>query len=142
VQIPKGVTEGQSIRLKGQGSPGAGGAPAGDLYLEVRFKPDSLYRVVDKDLYLDLPVAPWEAALGASVKMPTPAGAIMLKVPAGSANGRELRIRGRGIPAREPGDLYAVLKVVWPPATNEKAKKFYEEMAKELAFDPRAGLGV
>jgi curved DNA-binding protein len=142
VQIPKGVTEGQSIRLKGQGSPGMGDAPPGDLYLEVRFKPDSLYRVVGKDLYLELPVTPWEAALGASVKMPTPSGAIMLKVPAGSANGRELRIRARGIPAKEPGDLYAVLKIVWPPATDEKARKIYEEMAKELAFDPRAGLGV
>ncbi|MFA5956742.1 DnaJ C-terminal domain-containing protein [Hyphomicrobium sp.] len=142
VQIPKGVTEGQSIRLKGQGSPGMGEAPAGDLYLEIRFKPDPLYRVVGKDLYLDLPVTLWEAALGASVKMPTPSGAIMLKVPAGSAYGRELRIRGRGIPAAEPGDLYAVLKIVWPPATDEKARKIYEEMAKELAFDPRAGLGV
>ncbi|MET0407512.1 MAG: DnaJ C-terminal domain-containing protein [Hyphomicrobium sp.] len=142
VQIPKGVTEGQSIRLKGQGSPGTGGLPNGDLYLEIRFRPDKLYRVVGKDLYLDLPVTPWEVALGASVRMPTPAGAIMLKVPAGSANGRELRVRGRGIPAAEPGDLYAVLKVVWPPATDEKARKIYEEMAKELAFDPRAGLGV
>jgi curved DNA-binding protein len=142
VQIPKGVTEGQSIRLKGQGAPGVGGASAGDLYLEVRFKPDALYRVVGKDLYLELPVSPWEAALGASVKMPTPSGAIMLKVPAGSAHGRELRIRGRGIPAAEPGDLYAVLKIVLPPATNEKARKIYEEMAKELAFDPRVGLGV
>ncbi len=142
VQIPKGVTEGQSVRLKGQGAPGIGGAPAGDLYLEVRFKPDKLYRVVGKDLYLDLPVTPWEAALGASVKMPTPSSAIMLKVPAGSAHGRELRIKGRGIPASEPGDLYAVLKIVWPPATNEKARQIYEEMAKELAFDPRAGLGV
>ncbi len=142
VQIPKGVTEGQSIRLKGQGSPGMGDAPAGDLYLEIRFKPDSLYRVDGKNLYLDLPVAPWEAALGASVKMPTPLGPIMIKVPPGSANGRELRVRGRGIPASPPGDLYAVLKIVWPPATDEKARKIYEEMAKELAFDPRAGLGV
>ena len=142
VQIPKGVTEGQSIRLKGQGSPGTGGSPAGDLYLEVRFRPDPLYRVVGKDLYIDLPVAPWEAALGASVKMPTPAGPIMLKVPSGSNHGRELRVRGRGIPAAEPGDLYAVLKIVWPPANNEKARQIYEEMAKELAFDPRAGLGI
>jgi curved DNA-binding protein len=142
VQIPKGVTDGQSIRLKGQGTPGMGHAAAGDLYLEIRFKPDSLYRVEGKNLYLDLPVAPWEAALGASVKMPTPLGPIMIKVPAGSANGRELRVRGRGIPASQPGDLYAVLKIVWPPATDEKARKIYEEMAKELAFDPRAGLGV
>jgi len=142
VQIPKGVTEGQSIRLKGQGSPGAGGGPAGDLYLEIRFKPDSRYRVVGKDLYLDLPVAPWEAALGASVKMPTPQGAIMLKIPPGSVHGRELRVRGRGIPATPPGDLYAVLKIVWPPANNDKARQIYEEMAKELAFDPRASLEV
>lgn len=142
VQIPKGITEGQSIRLKRQGSPGTGGLPAGDLYLEVRFRPDPLYRVVGKDLYIELPVAPWEAALGASVKMPTPAGPIMLKIPPGSNHGRELRVRGRGIPAAEPGDLYAVLKIVWPPANNEKAKQIYEEMAKELAFDPRAGLEV
>jgi curved DNA-binding protein len=141
VQIPKGVVEGQTIRLKGQGSPGTGGAPDGDLYLEIRFNPDRLYRVSGKDLYLELPVAPWEAALGASVKMPTPAGAIMLKVPAGSANGRELRVRGRGIPAAEPGDLYAVLKIVWPPADDDKVRKIYEEM-KEIAFDPRAQLGA
>ncbi|HET6389604.1 DnaJ C-terminal domain-containing protein [Hyphomicrobium sp.] len=142
VQIPKGVTEGQSIRLQGQGSPGMGGGPAGDLYLEIRFRPHPLYRVVGKDLYLDLPVAPWEAALGASVKMPTPSGAIMLKIPPGSAHGRELRVRGRGIPASPPGDLYAVLKIVWPPATDEKARAIYEQMAKELPFDPRAGLGT
>ena len=142
VQIPKGVTEGQSIRLQGQGSPGIGGGPNGDLYLEIRFRPHSLYRVVGKDLYLDLPVAPWEAALGASVKMPTPSGAIMLKVPPGSVHGRELRVRGRGIPASPPGDLYAVLKIVWPPADNEKAKAIYKEMAEELAFDPRVGLGI
>ncbi len=116
VEIPKGVTEGQQIRLKGQGSPGSGRLPAGDLYLEIRFKPDPFYRPVGKDLYFDLPVAPWEAALGASVRVPTPAGDIMLKVPAGSAQGRELRIKGRGIPASEPGDLYAVLKIVLPPA--------------------------
>lgn len=142
VQIPKGITEGQHIRLKGQGAPGHGRLPAGDLYLEVRFKPDRLYRAVGRDLYLELPVAPWEAALGASVKMPTPAGPIMLKIPPGSTQGRELRLKGRGIPAAEPGDLYASIKVVLPPAGNEKAKKFYEEMARELSFDPRAKLGV
>jgi len=142
VQIPKGVVEGQTIRLKGQGSPGTGKAPAGDLYLEVQFKPDPIYRPVGKDLYVDLPVAPWEAALGASVKMPTPAGAILLKIPPGSNHARELRVRGRGIPAAPPGDLYAVLKIVWPPADTDKAKKIYEEMARELAFNPREKLGV
>lgn len=142
VKIPKGVTEGQSIRLKGQGSPGFGRLPAGDLYLEISFKPDKLYRVSGRDLYLDLPVAPWEAALGASVRTPTPAGAVNLKIPPGSFQGRELRIKSRGIPAREPGDLYAVLKIVLPPADSDKAKEAYEAMARDLAFDPRANFGV
>jgi curved DNA-binding protein len=141
VRIPKGVTEGRHIRLRGQGAPGIGGAAAGDLYLEVGFRPDPLYRAEGKDLYIDLPVAPWEAALGASVRTPTPAGPIMLRVPPGSAQGRQLRVRGRGIPGAEPGDLYAVLRVVLPPADTEEARKAYEEMAKRLAFDPRAGLG-
>jgi curved DNA-binding protein len=142
VQIPKGVVDGQHLRLKGQGAPGTGRLPAGDLYLEVQFRPDRLYRVVGRDLYLDLPVAPWEAALGASVKIPTPTGPIMLKVPSGSSQGRELRIKGRGIPAAEPGDLYAVLKIVLPPADTEKAKELYQEMARELSFNPRAKFGV
>lgn len=138
VQIPKGVTRGQTIRLKGQGSPGMGRLSAGDLYLEIDFKPDPLYRVSGRDLYLDLPVAPWEAALGASVRVPTPTGPIMLKVPSGSYQGRELRIRGRGVPAAKPGDLYAVLKITLPPADSEEAKMAYEAMAKSLPFDPRA----
>ena len=142
VTIPKGVTEGQSIRLKGQGGPGIGRLPAGDLYLEIQFNPDPLYRIVGRDLYVELPVAPWEAALGAIVKFPTPAGPIMLKIPAGSAQGRELRIKGRGIPAANPGDLYAVLKIVLPPADTEKARQIYTDMARELAFDPRSKLGV
>ena len=142
VAIPKGVTEGQSIRLKGQGAPGIGRLPAGDLYLEIHFNPDLLYRVVGSDLYVELPVAPWEAALGATVKFPTPAGPIMLKIPAGSSQGRELRIKGRGIPAAKPGDLYAVLKIVLPAADTERARQIYADMARELAFDPRSKLGV
>lgn len=142
VEIPKGVTEGQQIRLKGQGSPGSGRLPAGDLYLEIRFKPDPFYRPVGRDLYFDLPLAPWEAALGASVRVPTPAGDIMLKVPPGSAQGRELRIKGRGIPAAEPGDLYAVLKIVLPPADTANAKMAYQRLAEELPFDPRPNFGA
>lgn len=142
VKIPKGVAEGQTIRLKGQGSPGMGRLPAGDLYLEINFKPNPLYRVSGRDLYLDLPVAPWEAALGASVKTPTPAGAIMLKIPPGSFEGRELRVKGRGLPAAKPGDLYAVLRIVLPPADSDQAKKAYEAMARDLPFDPRAKLGA
>jgi len=142
VQIPKGILEGQHIRLKGQGGPGHGRRPAGDLYLEVQFKSDPLYRVDGKNLYVELPVAPWEAALGASVKMPTPVGSIMLKVPAGSAPGRELRIKGRGIPAPEPGDLYAVLKIVLPPAGDSSGRSAYEAFARAFpGYDPRAKFG-
>ena len=142
VQIPKGVTEGQNIRLKGQGAPGIGQMPAGDLYLEIQFKPDPVYRAKGHDLHIDLPVTPWEAALGASVRLPTPAGPIMLKIPPESFQGRELRIKGRGIPAAEPGDLFAVLRIVLPAADTEKARAIYADMARELAFDPRANLGA
>jgi curved DNA-binding protein len=142
VAIPKGITDGQNIRLKGQGAPGIGKLPAGDLYLEVLFKPDPLYRASGRDLYLDLPVAPWEAALGASVKVPTPAGPVLLKIPAGSFQGRELRIKGRGIPAAEAaGNLYVVLRIVLPRADTDKAKQVYQDMARELAFDPRVKFG-
>lgn len=142
VQIPKGVTEGQHVRLKGQGAPGTGRLPAGDLYLEVQFNPDATFRAAGRDLYLTLPVAPWEAALGASVKVPTPMGPVMVKIPPGSFQGRELRIKGRGIPAAALGSLYAVLNIVLPPADTDKAKKLYEDMARELPFDPRPNFGA
>jgi curved DNA-binding protein len=142
VTIPRGITQGQHIRIKGQGAPGIGRGDAGDLLLEVQLKKDPLYRVLGRDLYLDLPLAPWEAALGASVKVPTPQGPVMLKVPAGTAQGQELRIKGRGMPASEPGDLYAVIKIVLPAANTAHARQIYEDMARQLAFDPRANFGV
>ena len=142
VRIPKGVRQGQHIRLAGQGHPGMGGGKAGDLYLEVDFKPHPLYRVEGRDLYLELPIAPWEAALGARVKVPTPDGAVDMRIPENSRNGSKLRLKGRGIPGRAPGDLYVTLKVVQPPADSDKAKAFYQKMAGEFDFDPRAGLGV
>lgn len=142
VQIPKSVREGQLIRLAGQGSPSVGGSPAGDLYLEIHFKPHPLYRVDGRDLYLTLPLAPWEAALGATVKAPTPSGAVEVKVPPGSQGGRKLRLKGRGIPGAPPGDLYLVLEVVLPPADSERAKQLYQTLARELAFNPRRALGV
>ncbi len=142
VKIPKGIRAGQKIRLNGQGSPGTGDAPAGDLYLEMEFKEHPLYRVEQLDLYLELPVAPWEAALGATVKTPTPSGVIDLKIPAGSASGRKMRLKGRGIPAKAPGDIYVVLKIALPPADSDEAKALYEKMQQELPFNPRAGLGV
>jgi curved DNA-binding protein len=142
VQILKGVKEGQHIRLAGQGSPGMGGGPAGDLYLEVHFSPDPRYRVEGRDVYETVPVAPWEATLGASIEVPTPSGNVQVKVPAGSQAGRKLRLKGRGIPGNPPGDLYLVLEVVLPPADTDKARQIYQTMARELAFNPRPKLGV
>jgi curved DNA-binding protein len=142
VTIPKGIREGQNIRLAGQGSPGMGKGQPGDLYLEVRFAPDPVYRVEGRDISLDVPVAPWEAALGASVKVPTPEGPVMLKIPPNSTGGRTMRLKGRGLPGKPPGDLHAVLKIVLPPADTDKAKELYEQMEREMPFNPRAGLGV
>lgn len=142
VRIPKGVKAGQHIRLSGQGEPGIGGGPDGDLYLEVAFRPHSIYRMDGSDLTFDLPVAPWEAALGAKVKVPTPEGVVDLNIPAGSSGGRRLRLRGRGIPGNPPGDLYAQLRIALPPADSEGARQLYEDMAKEMPFNPRAGMGV
>jgi curved DNA-binding protein len=141
VRIPQGVRAGQQIRLAGHGGPGIGKAASGDLYLEVEFRPHPLFRVDGIDLYLELPVAPWEAALGATVQVPTPGGPVDLKIPPGSAQDRKLRLKGRGIPAREPGDLYVVLHIALPRADSERAKAFYRRMQEELNFDPRAGLG-
>jgi curved DNA-binding protein len=142
VRIPKGVREGQLIRLAGQGAPGSGGGQAGDLYLEVHFNPHSRYRVEGRDVYASLPIAPWEAALGASVKAPVPDGTVEIRIPEGSQSGRKLRLKGRGIPGSPPGDLYLVMEVVVPPADNPKARDFYQTMARELAFNPRQALGV
>ena len=142
VRIPKGIRRGQQIRLAGQGGAGYGGGEAGDLYLEVDFNPRSHYRVEGADVYLDLPLAPWEAALGATVKVPTPAGAVDLKIPAGSQPGKKLRLKGRGIPAREKGDLYVVLQITLPKAENESQRRIYEEMKQQFSFNPRAGMEV
>lgn len=146
VGIPKGIRAGQQIRLAGQGSPGlANGAP-GDLYLEVEFAPHARWRVDGPDLYFTLRVAPWEAALGATVSVPTPEGTVEMSVPAGSQTGRKLRLRGRGIPGsavgKAPGDFYVLLDLVLPPASNDKARAAYRQMAVDLAFDPRANLGA
>lgn len=139
VAIPKGVTEGQQIRLVGQGGQGIGGADAGDLYLEVQFTPDPRYRVQGRDVYQIVPVAPWEAALGADIAVRTPGGSVQVTVPAGSQAGRKLRLKGQGIPGSPPGALYLELQVVLPPAKTEAARKLYETMAREMAFDPRQG---
>jgi curved DNA-binding protein len=142
VQVPKGILAGQHIRLAGQGGRPSGEGTAGDLFIEVEFQPHPLYRVDGRDVYLDLPVAPWEAALGATVKSPTPTGTVELKIPAGSHAGSKLRLKGRGIPANPPGDFFIVLQIALPPANDDKAKAAYAAMAAALPFNPRAHLGV
>lgn len=141
VRIPKGVHEGQLIRLSGQGSPGMGGGEAGDLFLEVNFKPHPRYRAEGRDVYATLPITPWEAALGSTVEAPVPDGTLEVRIPEKSQSGRKLRLKGRGIPGSTPGDLYLVLEIVVPPADDEKARKLYETMAREFKFNPRQGLG-
>lgn len=141
--IPKGIRAGQHIRLAGQGSPGTGQGSPGDLYLDVDMLPHTLFRTQGHDVYMDLPVAPWEAALGAEVEVPTPTGRVEIKIPASSAAGRKLRLKGRGLPGttagRAPGDFYFVLQIALPAADTEVAKKAYAEFAEALnAFDPRA----
>jgi len=141
VNIPKGVQDGQHLRLKGQGGPGHGKGAAGDLYLEVQITPGKLFRVDGRDVYVDLPVAPWEAALGASVTVPTPDGSVQLVVPAGSPAGRSLRLRGKGLPATPPGDLYAVLSIALPPAANDAGQAAYRALAGSFeGFNPRVAL--
>ena len=142
VKIPKGISEGQHIRLGGQGTPGVGQGRAGDLYLEVQFQPDPNYTVEGRDVFLNLPIAPWEAALGGKVKCPTPSSTVDLSVPKNARTGQKLRLRGRGIPGNPPGDLYVVLQIAVPPALTDKDKAFYEQMARDMDFDPRAKLGV
>ena len=141
VQIPKGVRAGQHIRLAGQGAPGLGEGSAGDLYLEIAFNPHGIYRVEGRDVFVDLPLAPWEAALGAEVQAPTPVGLIELKIPPGSASGRRLRLKGRGIPGATPGDLYVVTQIALPPADSDAARAAYQRLHDSFsAFNPRADL--
>ena len=142
VKIPKGISQGQHIRLAGQGAPGIGKGQKGDLYLEVQFRTDPIYHVEGRDVYFDLPITPWEAALGHSIKVPTPKGTVDLKIPLGARSGQKLRLKGRGIPGKLVGDLYAVIQIIVPPAKNNKIRNLYEQLAQETDFDPRAQLGV
>ncbi len=139
VNIPPGVTDGQRIRLAGQGGRGRGDAGAGDLYLVVRLAPHPRYRVEGRDIFVDLPLTPWEAALGATVTVETPGGEGKLRVPPGSSTGRRLRLRGQGMPSPSgrPGDLYAEVKVIVPPRLSERERELFEELAKVSTFDPR-----
>ncbi|MCP5142680.1 MAG: DnaJ domain-containing protein [Chromatiales bacterium] len=138
VKIPAGVTEGQRIRLAGQGAPGLNGGPTGDLYLEIAFKPHPRFRAEGRDIYVDLPVTPWEAALGQKVPVPTLGGELSLKLPEGAQSGQKLRLKAKGLPGSTPGDEYVILKMVTPPADNPAKRAIYERMAEAMPFDPRA----
>lgn len=141
VNIPKGIREGQRLRLAGQGGAGRGSGPAGDLYLEIGIRAHPLFRLDGRDVLVDLPLAPWEAALGATVTVPTPDGQVTVSVGAGSTAGRKLRLKGKGLPGEPPGDLYAVLSIVLPPADSDEARAAYEGLAAASpGFDPRAAL--
>jgi curved DNA-binding protein len=141
-RIPKGATDGQRLRLRGQGGKGFNGGAAGDLYLDISLAPHPVFRASGHDLYLDLALAPWEAALGASVEIPTLAGAVNLKVPAATASGAKLRLAGRGLPrpGGSPGDLYAVAQIVNPTVLTERERELYRELAQASRFDPRGHL--
>jgi curved DNA-binding protein len=141
VTIPKGVRPGQHLRLQGQGAAGHGGAAAGDLYLEIQLGPHAHFRVDQRDVYFDLPVTPWEAALGASITSPTPEGPVELGVPAGSSQGRKLRLKGKGLPGTPAGDLYAVLTISLPPSGSALGKEAYEALSRAFPdYKPRAAL--
>jgi curved DNA-binding protein len=143
VMVPPGVTDGQRIRLAGQGGRGSDGARDGDLYLIVEIAPHPRYRLEGRDLYVELRLAPWEAALGTSVALDTPAGEAKVKVPSGTSSGRRIRLRGRGLPnpRGKPGDLYAEARIMVPPRLSRAERRLFEQLAAETSFDPRASRG-
>ena len=146
VRVPRGASDGQRLRVPGKGGPGVNGGPPGDLYLDITLKPHPLYRVSDHDLYLELPVAPWEAVRGAEVEVPTLDGKVRVSVKPGSRAGQKLRLSGKGLPrphggGAKAGDLYCVLQIVTPTVLSDREKTLYEELAKISRFDPRGHFG-
>ena len=142
VNIPKGVMEGQRIRLAGQGSPGTAGGSAGNLFLEVGFEPHAFYSAEGRNILLDLPVTPWEVALGATVQVPTLGGPVELKIPVGSQSGNKLRLKKRGLPGQPAGDQIVTLRLETPTADTDEKRALYERMRDELPMNPRHKLGV
>ena len=142
VKIPAGVTSGQQLRLAGKGQAGRHGGTTGDLYLTITVDKHPLFDVMEKDIYVTLPITPWEAALGGTIKVPTLGGNVDLKIPPGSQGGQSLRLKKRGLPGAHPGDQYILLKIVTPQPTTEAAKAVYQTMAKEMPFNPREAMGV
>jgi curved DNA-binding protein len=140
VRIPAGVVDGQQIRVAAQGQPGVGGGPAGDLFLEVRLLPHRWFQAEGRDIRLELPVTPWEAALGETVRVPTLGGRVDLKLPKGSQTDRQLRLRGRGLPGNPPGDQLVVLKIMTPAVRGAADEAFYKQMAATLPLNPRQAM--
>ena len=140
VKIPAGVSDGQKIRLSGQGSSSGNGGVSGDLYLEVALSPHRLFRVEGKDVVMDLPLTPWEAALGTQIQVPTLGGKVTMSIPANAHSGQKLRLRGRGLPGKPAGDQYVVIQIVNPNADSAHAQDFFRRMAKEFHYNPRAHL--
>ncbi len=142
VNIPAGVTPGQQIRLAGQGEPGFGGGAKGDLYLEVDIRPHRLFELDGRNVHLTLPIAPWEAALGAKVNVPTLGGKVAMNIPAGASSGKRMRLKGRGLPGKPAGDQVVTLKVVVPKATSERQRELYRQLESEQSFNPRSDMEV
>lgn len=140
VRIPAGAVDGQQIRVAAQGAPGAGGGPPGDLFLVVRIVPHRIFRSEGRDVWLDLPVTPWEAALGETVRVPTLGGRVDLRLPKGAATDQQLRLKGRGLPGNPPGDQFVVLKVMAPAPRTESEEALYRQLASALRVNPRAAL--
>jgi curved DNA-binding protein len=142
VKIPAGVKSGQQIRLTGQGAPGLHGGPKGDIYLTVQIEKHPLFDVLDNDIYLTLPITPWEAALGTTVMVPTLGGKIDLKIPPASQGGQKLRLKNRGLPGKTPGNQYILLKIITPPPKTQAATELYQKMAEVMPFNPREKMGA
>jgi len=143
IKIPKGIKEGQNIRLQGQGSSGIAGGKPGDLYLQIEFNPHSIYKAHGADVSIELPITPWEAMLGSRIQVPTPAGKVEITIPPASSSGKRMRLKGRGIPAKVPGDFYITLEIVLPDTLSEKEKSLYQALQQEAStFKPRAKMGV
>lgn len=142
VKIPAGVKSGQQIRVAGQGATGAHGGPRGNIYLTVNIDKHSIFDVIDNDIYITLPITPWEAALGTTVTVPTLSGKIELKIPKGSQGGQKLRLKDKGMPGKKTGNQYVLLKIIAPPANTQEATELYQKMAEVMPFNPRDALGV
>lgn len=138
IKIPAGIMQGQSIRLSGQGSPGMNGGKNGDLYLEIHIEKHPTFSVDKKDIYLNLPVTPWEAALGEKIEVPTLGGVIAFTLPTHSQTGQKIRLKGRGLPGNPAGDQYVTLSIHIPEPKTDAQKKLYEQMKNEMPFNPRA----